>query len=147
MSGGSGDLSGFSMMELFQEEVASFGPGLEKGLVGLGADPAAGAGTGIDALMRAAHSLKGAARVVGLDPIVTLAHAMEDCLVAVQRGTIPATPPLVDALLSGNDLLREIGRCPPTEAAAFLEDRASRIEGEAVAIRRLAEGRPGEAVA
>ena len=36
--------------------------------------------------MRAAHSLKGAARIVGLDAAVRVAHAMEDCLVAAQKG-------------------------------------------------------------
>ncbi|MFN5756959.1 MAG: Hpt domain-containing protein, partial [Planctomycetia bacterium] len=35
----------------------------------------------IESMMRAAHSLKGAARIVGLDPAVRVAHAMEDCFV------------------------------------------------------------------
>ena len=35
--------------------------------------------------MRAAHSLKGAARIVGLDAAVRVAHAMEDCFVARSR--------------------------------------------------------------
>ena len=37
--------------------------------------------------MRAAHSLKGAARIVGLDAGVGVAHAMEDCFVAAQTGS------------------------------------------------------------
>ena len=32
--------------------------------------------------MRAAHSIKGAAAIVGLDVVVQLAHAMEDAFVA-----------------------------------------------------------------
>ena len=40
----------------------------------------------IHALMRAAHSLKGAARIIGLDSAVRLAHAMEDMLTAAQSG-------------------------------------------------------------
>ena len=36
--------------------------------------------------MRAAHSLKGAARIVGLTVGVRVAHAMEDCFVAAQQG-------------------------------------------------------------
>ena len=35
--------------------------------------------------MRAAHSIKGAARVVGVDPAVSVAHVMEDCFVAARR--------------------------------------------------------------
>ena len=42
----------------------------------------------IEPLMRAAHSLKGAARIVGLDAAVRVAHAMEDCLVAAQQGLL-----------------------------------------------------------
>ena len=38
--------------------------------------------------MRAAHSLKGAARIVDIDAGVALAHAMEDFLVAAQEGRI-----------------------------------------------------------
>ncbi|MEK6398554.1 MAG: Hpt domain-containing protein, partial [Terriglobus sp.] len=37
-------------------------------------------------LMRGAHSLKGAARVIGLADIVKLTHAMEDRVVAAQEG-------------------------------------------------------------
>jgi len=35
--------------------------------------------------MRAAHSLKGAARIVDLADGVRVAHAMEDCFVAAQH--------------------------------------------------------------
>ena len=42
----------------------------------------------IEPLMRAAHSLKGAARIVGLDAAVRVAHAMEDCFVAAQKGKL-----------------------------------------------------------
>ena len=38
--------------------------------------------------MRAAHSLKGAARMVGLDVGVRVAHAIEDCFVAAQEGRL-----------------------------------------------------------
>ena len=55
--------------------------------------------------MRAAHSLKGAARIVGLDAAVRVAHAMEDCFVAAQKGKIVLQPEHVDILLQGVDLL------------------------------------------
>ena len=38
----------------------------------------------VNNVFRAAHSIKGAARVIGLDPLVGFAHAMEDCFVAAQ---------------------------------------------------------------
>ena len=61
----SGDLSGFSLMELFRMEAESHTATLSAGLVSL--EGTAAAPEVIDPLMRAAHSLKGAARIVGLD--------------------------------------------------------------------------------
>lgn len=62
--------------------------------------------------MRAAHSLKGAARIVNLTPAVPVAHAMEDCLVMAQHGQLLLTPEHIDVLLKGADLLLRIA-CPP----------------------------------
>ena len=55
---------------------------LTEGLVALerGNDP----NSGLRGLMRAAHSLKGAARMVGRDTAVRISHAMEDRFVEVQ---------------------------------------------------------------
>ena len=61
----SGDLSGFSLMELFRMEAESHTATLSAGLVSL--EGTSAAPEVIDPLMRAAHSLKGAARIVGLD--------------------------------------------------------------------------------
>ncbi len=49
--------------------------------------------------MRAAHSLKGAARIVGVNAAVRVAHAMEDCLVAAQHGKVEILPHHIDILL------------------------------------------------
>ena len=40
----------------------------------------------LESLMRASHSVKGAARIVGIDAVVEIAHELEDCFVAAQRG-------------------------------------------------------------
>ena len=62
----------------------------------------------LEACMRAAHSLKGAARIVGLDAGVSVAHVMEDCLVSAQEGRLYLQPEHIDALLQGTDLLMRI---------------------------------------
>ena len=95
----SGDLSGFSMMELFRMEAESHTATLSAGLVAL--EGARAAPEVIEPLMRAAHSLKGAARIVGLDAAVRVAHAMEDCFVAAQKGKLVLQPAHVDILLKG----------------------------------------------
>ena len=81
---------------------------LTNGLVGLArdADPSELLGE----LMRAAHSLKGAARIVGRNAAVRIAHAMEDCLVALQTNRLTISESLIDTLLEGVDLLNRIAQ-------------------------------------
>ncbi|HWJ94866.1 MAG TPA: response regulator, partial [Telluria sp.] len=69
---------------------------------------------GLEPLMRAAHSLKGAAAIVALEPAVQLAHAMEDALLDIDRSG-SAAPGRIDALLAGVDLLLRLAQV--TEAA------------------------------
>ena len=67
--------------------------------------------------MRAAHSLKGAARIVGLDAAVRVAHALEDNFVAAQRGEFAIKSSDVDVLLKAVDLLAR-SRCSRGARAA-----------------------------
>ena len=93
-------------MELFREEVRSGYAVLNEGLVRVeqsGGDPQV-----IEPLMRAAHSIKGAARIVNLSSIVQLAHAMEDCLVAAQNRQIRLNATDIDLLLQSADLLQSL---------------------------------------
>lgn len=98
-----------SLLELFALEAESQADVLNAGLLALERNPAAA--DQLEACMRAAHSLKGAARIVGLDGGVRVAHAMKDCLVAAQGG-MPLTAAHIDALLQGTDLLLRIGHPP-----------------------------------
>ena len=99
------DLGGFSMFDLFREEAETHCASLEAGLLQLESDPG-DSNVAIEPLMRAAHSVKGAARIIGLDVAVGLAHAMEDVFVAVQGGNEALSAGRVDQLLAGTDLLR-----------------------------------------
>lgn len=62
----------------------------------------------LDVLMRAAHSIKGAARVVSLAPIVKLAHAMEDYFVAAQHHQVELDSSKIDRLLQAIDLFSHL---------------------------------------
>ena len=86
-----------SMPDLFRLEAEGQGQVLVSGLLGLEKDHAAA--EHLDACMRAAHSLKGAARIVGLDAGVEIAHGLEDCFVAAQAGTILLGQSQIDRLL------------------------------------------------
>ncbi|SPA32440.1 Response regulator receiver ATP-binding histidine kinase, cheA family [Cupriavidus taiwanensis] len=120
-----------SLLELFALEADAQAEILNAGLLALERSP--GASGQLEACMRAAHSLKGAARIVGLDGGVRLAHAMEDCLVAAQGG-MPLAAAHIDALLQGTDLLLRIGH-PPGGDPDWSE-QAGRAEIDAV-IQRL----------
>lgn len=108
MSGGGKDYSQFSLLDLFRLEADTHTQSLTAGLLALERDPAAA--QQLEACMRAAHSLKGAARLIELTPAVDLAHAMEDIFVAAQRGGLVLRREQIDLLLRGVDLLGAIAR-------------------------------------
>lgn len=53
----------------------------------------------IDAIFREAHTMKGAAGMVGMMRVSRLAHRLEDLLVELRSGTRRSTPELTDAML------------------------------------------------
>ncbi len=95
-----------SMMDLFRLEAEAQVAVLNDGLLALESNTQSA--QALETLMRAAHSIKGAARIVSLDAVVNLAHVMEDCFVAAQNKTITLNSNQVDALLQGVDLLQGI---------------------------------------
>lgn len=111
------DFSELSMLELFRAELSSQSQALTTGLLALERDPVSAAH--LEACMRAAHSLKGAARIIDLTPAVRVAHEMEECLVAAQRGTLRLNHAHIDALFKGIDLLTALAsEHGPDEAEA-----------------------------
>lgn len=99
-----------AMLELFRGEAEAQLALLMDGLLQLETSP--GDSAAHETLMRAAHSLKGAARMVGIDTAVRLAHAMEDVFVAVQRNGLELRSEAVDVLLQATDLLQRLGQSP-----------------------------------
>ena len=95
-----------SLLELFSLEADAQTQVLSAGLLALERNPTQA--DQLEACMRAAHSLKGAARIVGVDAAVSVAHVMEDCLVSAQEGRLYLQPEHIDALLQGTDLLMRI---------------------------------------
>src|SRR6202008_4074230 len=100
------DLSQFSMLDLFRVEAETQALVLTTGLLALERDPTLA--DQLEACMRAAHSLKGAARIVDLAEGVRVAHAMEDCFVAAQHGRLVLGHDQIDILLSATDLMARI---------------------------------------
>src|SRR5688572_19060240 len=119
------DLSQKSMIDLFRIEAADHVQTLTSGLLALEREPAAPAQ--LESCMRAAHSLKGAARIVGIDAGVKVAHAMEDCFVGAQEQRIKLHQGHIDVLLQGIDLLQQIARTPEQELGRWDGERAGQI--------------------
>lgn len=64
----------------------------------------------IEALFRAAHSLKGAARMLGLTRIESAAHGLEGILNAARKGEAPITAEAIERLTGGLvELRRRVG--------------------------------------
>ena len=61
-------------------------------------------------LMRSAHSIKGAARVLGISHIVRIAHAMEDSLSYIEKTPGPVEPMQIDLMLKTVDLFSSLAK-------------------------------------
>lgn len=120
------DFDQFSMRELFTMEARTQTQELIAGLLALETDPLRA--DQLESCMRAAHSLKGAAGLVGVGAAVVVAHTMEELFVAAQEGRIVLTRARIDLLLEGVDLLTVIAdSSPPAEGQADeLHDTAER---------------------
>ncbi|WP_166360039.1 hybrid sensor histidine kinase/response regulator [Pseudomonas akapageensis] len=123
-----------SLLELFSLEAEAQTQVLNAGLLALERNPSEA--RQLEACMRAAHSLKGAARIVGVEAGVSVAHVMEDCLVSAQEGRLYLLPEHIDALLQGTDLLMRIATpgdtsSGPNEIAAYLARLAGLLEAGA----------------
>ncbi|HAQ66618.1 MAG TPA: hybrid sensor histidine kinase/response regulator, partial [Phycisphaerales bacterium] len=126
------DLGGFSMYELFRAEVDTHCAALSDGLLKLESAPD---DIGIIVpLMRAAHSIKGAARIVGIDAAVAVAHHMEDALVRIQKGQERTTRGRIDQLLEGTDLLQRISQQKESDLPEWSTQNASEINTLTIAL-------------
>ena len=112
-----------SMLELFRQEAETHSETLTQGLVNLEQDQNPDT---LQELMRAAHSIKGAARIVGLNQAVDLAHSMEDVLVQAQKGRVLNSGD-IDALLAGTDFFADMAGLQVTEFQNYLGNNQDKI--------------------
>jgi two-component system chemotaxis sensor kinase CheA len=105
---------------------------LEQGRIGAGERPESveeQRQATLENVFRAAHSLKGAARAVGVTAIEQLAHALEDLLDAMRRDAIKLTPQLFTACYRALDAIQAVQTAyesgettPPAQALQALEE-------------------------
>jgi two-component system sensor histidine kinase and response regulator WspE len=113
-----------AMLALFCTEANACAATLGRGLVEL----EAGRTTELEGLMRAAHSIKGAARILGIGVAAQLAHAMEECFVAAQERRLILGSGHVDVLLEAVDIIVELARCTAPGLASWQKARGPAVD-------------------
>ena len=139
------DLSQFAA--IFFEEAAEHLSSMETLLLEL--DPDAPESEDLNAIFRAAHSIKGGSATFGFSDMAEFTHVLESVLDRVRNGTLPASQELVDVCLAAGDVLRaqlsaHQGSDPadPADAAAVIA-RLHDVAGEGGA--KSAASRSGSA--
>lgn len=105
------------------------------------------------ALFRALHTLKGLSGMMGVEPLVELAHAMESVVRTIDAAGGVAAPNCVDPLISGVSTLetqvRAVGEGkpvppPPEDLLQHLEELATTASAQAPAALRARVALPAE---
>jgi HPt (histidine-containing phosphotransfer) domain-containing protein len=123
-----------SLFEMFRAEVEAHLATLNQGLLVLEQNPAQC--ELFEQLMRAAHSIKGAAKIVGRLLVVQIAHEMESCFVALREKRCTLTAGHVDLLLQGVDLL-EIA----AQATESMDDLQAKISAFVTRVSEFVQGK------
>ena len=94
----------------------------------------------LEAMMRAAHSIKGAARMIGIEGVVKLSHVMEDVFVAAQNKKIELIKESVDQIFTCNDLLQQIETLDSTEVSQWTKDNTDNINNFIALLDKIHDG-------
>ena len=98
----------FDMSQFFQvffEEAEEHLAEMERLLVSL--DLSSPDSEDLNAIFRAAHSIKGGSGTFGFNDMAEVTHVLESLLDRARRGEIVLTAPMIDAFLCAKDVLRE----------------------------------------
>ncbi|HRH73408.1 MAG TPA: Hpt domain-containing protein, partial [Zoogloea sp.] len=119
------DMSQF--YQVFFEEAAEHLASMEALLLAI--DPGAPDPEEVNALFRAAHSIKGSSGTFGFQDMMEVTHILETMLDRVRKGEAPLTDDMVDASLVAGDVLKNL------LAAHRGEEEADREAAEAICHR------------
>ncbi len=133
-----------TLIDLFRSEVETHSEVLSSALLALERAPRDT--SRIDEMMRAAHSIKGAARVVGVVPAASVAHVMEDCFVEAQKGAISFSSGDIDILLRGVDLLGKISAATRDPSVDLSREFDRFVQAQVVELQAVLSGTGKSAV-
>ncbi len=129
--------SDMSMVELFRIEVEQQVALLTEGLLAL--EKESNADEHLTSLMRAAHSIKGAARLVDRPAVVELAHLVEEFFVGSQVGGYTLEADKVDVLFEAVDLIMRMAKESETDSQ-WLRQHKIQFEGVLQALQDFLGG-------
>ncbi len=141
-SRGANAMADLSMLELFRMEADSQTQKLGEGLMALENTP--DNPELLEELMRAAHSVKGAARMVGLEDSVRVSHLMEDVFVAAQKGKFTLEPDDMDILLACVDMVANMAKATSADYDNWLDKHTDVLDELASALSAILEQSPRE---
>ncbi|MDZ4253567.1 MAG: chemotaxis protein CheW [Sulfuritalea sp.] len=98
------DMSQF--YQVFFEEAQEHLDSMESLLLGLNVD--APDGEQLNAIFRAAHSIKGSAGTFGFTDLGEVTHILEGLLDRIRKGTLAIRPEMIDAFLTADDVLKTL---------------------------------------
>jgi two-component system chemotaxis sensor kinase CheA len=93
-------------LDMFVTEARDLVQGLEEGILALEGQPPGG--ETVNAVFRAAHTIKGSSGLFGLQHLVSFTHVVETVLGSVREGQLDVTPGLISALLPCTDHISEM---------------------------------------
>ncbi len=116
------------VLAAFAEEAAERLEALEAGLLELERAPGAPQDERLNAVFRDAHSIKAGANLLHLKKIETVAHVLENVLDSLRKGQLAPRGDVVQALLDGVDLLRDLLATPSAPDPASLPERLAALQ-------------------
>lgn len=117
--------AGQGMFQIFAEDAENHLAVLSDNLIQIEKNPSAA--VLLESSMRAVHSLKGAARVIGLTEIVTLTHIMEELFIAAQSRGLTLSSNHIDTLFSAADIIRGLTKEDDNTVAQWFEHNNEQI--------------------
>jgi two-component system, chemotaxis family, sensor kinase CheA len=119
------------LLNIFWVEVGEYLQGLNAALLQIEMVPAEDEGyqASVREMNRIAHSMKGAARAVGISVIETISHYMEEVFNSAGHGHLALEPDVCDTLYDGLDLIQNVADGEETneEALAMVLARLEQI--------------------
>ncbi|MEB3266109.1 MAG: response regulator [Cyanobacteriota bacterium] len=123
-------------LELFRLELEERVVDLNQALLAL--EVGAADGAALDLLMRSLHSVKGAAGIVGLGPLVALLHQLEGSFAPVKAGQAGLGDGLIALGFRAVDLLETFSRLQPAAMAEAMVHRQPELDELGQALATLA---------